>query len=82
MNVNAFLQKDYENKPPSLPKKQSQSKLVLSAACPERSQMVRMGQFPKGQNKFKIACRKIRPHPKKRKKLRFGIKLDISINDI
>jgi hypothetical protein len=37
MNVNAFLQKDYENEPPSGPKKQTQFK-----ACPERS---RMGQF-------------------------------------
>jgi len=34
MNVNTFLQKDYENEPPSGPKKtnpiQTQSKLVLS----------------------------------------------------
>ncbi len=33
--------------------KQTQNK-----ACPERS---RMGQFPKGQNELKIACRKIWP---------------------
>jgi len=49
MNVNAFLQKDYENEPPSGPKKtnpiQTQTKPVLSAACPERSRMGRMGQF-------------------------------------
>ena len=42
---------------------QTQSKPVLSAACPDRSRMGRMGQFPKGQNELKIAYRKIRPHP-------------------
>ncbi len=36
MNVNAFLQKDYENEPPSGPKKTNPIK-----ACPERN---RMGQ--------------------------------------
>jgi hypothetical protein len=45
-------------KPPSGPKKQTQTNPIK--ACPERS---RMGQFPKGQNELKIACRKIRPHP-------------------
>jgi len=40
MNVNAFLQKDYENEPPSGPKKQTQTKPIK--ACPERS---RTGQF-------------------------------------
>jgi len=49
MNASVFTTKDYENetafrleqnKP-----KQTQSKPVLSAACPERSRMGRMGQF-------------------------------------
>jgi len=39
MNVNAFLQKDYENEPPSGPKKQIQFKPNSNPikACPERS---------------------------------------------
>jgi len=45
--------------------KQTQSNPVLSAACPERSRMGRMGQFPKSQNERKIACQKIWPHPNK-----------------
>jgi hypothetical protein len=45
MNVNAFLQMDYENEPPSGQKKQTQFK-----PCPERS---RMGQFQKSQNESK-----------------------------
>jgi len=47
MNVNAFLQKDYENEPPSGPKKQTQFKPNSNPikACPERSRMFRMGQF-------------------------------------
>ena len=48
MNVNAFLQKDYENEPPSGPKKtnpiQTQSKPVLSA--------VEWANFFKGQNRL------------------------------
>ncbi len=47
MNVNAFLQKDYENEPPSGSKKTNPNK----------------ANFFKGQNELKIACRKIRPHP-------------------
>ena len=43
MNVNAFLQKDYENEPPSGPKKTNPNK----------------ANFFKGQNELKIACRKI-----------------------
>ena len=57
MNANVYVIEDYENEPPSGPKKTNPNK-----ACPERS---RMGQFPKGQNERKIACRKIRPHPSK-----------------
>jgi hypothetical protein len=55
--------------PPSGPKKQTQTKPKQTQlkACPECS---RMGQFAKGQNELKIACRK------------FWIKLDSSINDI
>ena len=51
MNVNAFLQKDYENETTSGPKKQTQTNPILSA----------VGGF---QNELKIACQKIRPHPK------------------
>ena len=38
MNVNAFLQKDYENESPSGPKKQTQNKPNSNPikACPER----------------------------------------------
>ena len=46
-------------KPPSGPKKQTQTNPISSKA--------------------KITCQKIWPHPKK---LRFGIKLDFSNNDI
>jgi len=46
-------------KPPSGPKKQTQNKPNFKP-CPER---IRMGQFPKGQNELKNACRKIRLHP-------------------
>ncbi len=59
-----------KNKPNSNPI-QTQSKPVLSA--------VEWANFFKGQNELKIACWKIWPHPKK---LRFRIKLDLSINDI
>ncbi len=47
MNVNAFLQKDYENETAFRPKKTNPIQT----------------QFTKGQNELKIACRKIRPHP-------------------
>ena len=47
MNVNAFLQKDYENKTDLRPQKNKANQT----------------QFTKGQNELKIACRKIRPHP-------------------
>ncbi len=46
MNVNLFVIEDYENEPPSGPKKTN----------PKQS------QSPRGQNELKIACRKIRPH--------------------
>ncbi len=46
MNVNAFLQKDYENEPPSGPKKTNPIK----------------ANFFKVQNELKIACQKIWPH--------------------
>ncbi len=49
MNVNTLSQKDYENEPPSGPKKQTQNKPNL----------VRRRRIPKA----KIACRKIWPHP-------------------
>jgi len=49
MNVNTFLQKDYENEPPSGPKKTN----------PKQTQF--KPNFFKGQNELKIACRKIRP---------------------
>jgi hypothetical protein len=61
MNVNAFLQKDYENEPPSVPKKQSQFKpnperieFTLSVACPESSRMGRRewANSFKGQNRL------------------------------
>ncbi len=47
MNVNLYVIEDYENEPPSGPKKQTQFK----------------PNFFKGQNERKIACRKIWPHP-------------------
>ncbi len=47
MNANAFLQKDYENEPPSGSKKTNPNK----------------ANFFKGQNELKIACQKIWPHP-------------------
>jgi hypothetical protein len=47
MNVNAFLQKDYENETAVRPQKNK----------PNQS------QFPKVQNKLKIACQKIWPQP-------------------
>jgi len=52
MNVNAFLQKDYENEPPSGSKKTKPNK----------------PNFFKGQNELKIACRKIWPYFNKPKK--------------
>ncbi|MBA7479991.1 hypothetical protein ES707_15435 [subsurface metagenome] len=46
MNANAFSQKDYENETTFRPQKNKpNSNPVLSAACPERSRMGRMGQF-------------------------------------
>ncbi len=42
MNINAFLQKDYENEPPSGPKKQTQFKPNL----------VRRRRIPKGQHRL------------------------------
>jgi len=57
MNLNFYPTRYYENLPirrrvQNKPN-QTQSKPVLSAACPERSRMGRMGQFPKGQNEQK-----------------------------
>ncbi len=63
MNVNLYVIEDYENETTFRPKKTNPNK----------------ANFFKGQNEQQIACRKIRPHPKK---LRFGIKLDFSKNDI
>jgi len=42
MNVNAFLQKDYENEPPSGPKKQTQNKpnLVRRRRIPKRPKLL------------------------------------------
>ncbi|MBA7481370.1 hypothetical protein ES707_16840 [subsurface metagenome] len=52
MNVNSLITKDYRKNDVFADQKtnpiQTQSKPVLSAACPERSRMGRMGQFPKG----------------------------------
>ena len=46
MDVNIYSTKDYENEPRlRAPGKQTQTNPVLSAACPERSRMRRMGQF-------------------------------------
>ncbi len=46
MNVNLFTTKDYENKQNwTISENKPNSNLVLSAACPERSRMGRMGQF-------------------------------------
>jgi len=47
MSANLYVIEDYENETTFRPKK---TKPIQS-------------QFPKGQNKQKIACRKIRPHP-------------------
>ncbi len=51
MNVNLYVMEDYENEPPSGPKKTNPNKPNSNPikACPERS---RMGQFPKGQNRL------------------------------
>jgi len=52
MNVNLYVIEDYENETALRPKKtnpiQTQTEPVLSAACPERSRMGRMGQFCDG----------------------------------
>jgi len=47
MNVNLYVIEDYENEPPSGPKKTN----------PKQT------QSPKGQNELKIAYQKIWPHP-------------------
>ena len=97
MNVNSLITKDYrkkddfvvrKNKPNSNPisekAKMNANVYVIedyeneTAFRPKKTNPIQT-QFPKGQNERKIACRKIWPHPKK---LRFGIKLDYSINDI
>ncbi len=49
MNANIFITKDYENEPPLGPEKtnpiQTQSKPVLSAACPEYNRRVEWAKF-------------------------------------
>ena len=63
MSANVYVIEDYENETAFRPKKtnpiQTQSKPVLSA--------VECANFFKGQNELNIACRKIWPHPQKRK---------------
>ncbi len=66
MNVNIYYIKDYQNfiplagqknKPNSNPIKACPACpefIEGSAACPERSRMGRMGQFPKSQNECKL----------------------------
>jgi hypothetical protein len=67
MNLNIYPTMVYSNKS-AIRRKQNK---------PNQTQF--QTQFTKGQNELKIACRKIRPHPKK---LRFRIKLDFFNNDI
>jgi len=66
MNVNLTLTKDCRKNdclaPQKTNPKQTQFKACPERTCPEQGRRSRMGQFPKGQNELKIACRKIRPH--------------------
>ena len=55
MNVNVYVIEDYENETTFRPKKTN----------PKQTQF--KPNFFKGQNELKIACRKIWPHPQKRK---------------
>ena len=61
MNVSIFSQMAYENKSSNWTLGENKPNSNPIKACPERS---RMGQSPKGQNELKIACQKIRPHPR------------------
>ena len=61
MSANAFSQKDYENKTAlRLQKNKPNSNPVLSAACPERIRMGRMGQFQTAGKRTKEAKKKKR----------------------
>jgi len=55
MNVNVYVIEDYENETTFRPKKTN----------PKQTQF--KPNFFKGQNELKITCRKIWPHPQKRK---------------
>jgi len=57
MSANVFVTKDYENEPPSGPKKTNPKQTQF------KPNLVRRRRIPKGQNELKIACQKIRPHP-------------------
>jgi len=57
MSVNAFLQKDYENEPPSGPKKQTQTNPILSA----------VGGFRKAKMNKKSLARKSSPFQQTKK---------------
>ncbi len=56
MNVNAFLQKDYENETAFRPQKNKPNSNPIKA------------NFFKGQNELKIACQKIWPFQQTKKK--------------
>jgi len=59
MNITSLITKDYErNDIFAVPENKPNSNLVLSAACPERSRMGRMGQFPKVQNEYNLTYNK------------------------
>ncbi len=64
MNVNSLITKDYRKNDVFAAQKtnpiQTQSKPVLSAACPERSRMGRMGQFQTAGKRTKEAKKKKR----------------------
>jgi len=59
MNANLYVIEDYENEPPSGPKKTN----------PNKPNLVRRRRIPKGQNEQKIACRKIQPISTNQKKI-------------
>ncbi len=61
MNVNLYVIEDYENETAFRPKKTNPKQTQF------KPNLVRRRRIPKCQNELKIACRKIWPHPKKRK---------------
>ena len=88
MNVNIYYTKDYKNIIPLAGQKTnpilSGLRCLLRSCRTDQTQLKpKQSQFKpnfrKTQNELKMACQKIRPHPKK---LGFGIKLDFSNNNI